>query len=323
MESKAAGAMTAPNPPTKKVKKLTFRGETYSWTEIGVGWLLLLPALAFLVFVFVIPVVQVVQLSFTNYNTITGAMSPAGFSNYVYLLTGETSAYFYQSLGHTVVYAIVRIGFDITLALLIAVMLDSNIPLKKFLRASYFAPVVVPVVASSLIWLWFYDPGVGPFNQILGWLGLPASKWLYHENTSLMSVLIFSIWKGLGYNMILFLTGLQGIPDSYVEAARIDGATNWQLFWRVKLPLLKPIMSFVLMMDFIEAFKAFTEVNVMTPDGGPLRSTMLIVNYIYELAFSNGRMGRASACAMILFVIILVFTIIRNHMNASKTVDYD
>jgi len=321
MESKASGVTK--NPPAKKLKKLTLRGETYRWKEIGVGWLLLVPALAFLVFTFVIPVIQVIQLSFTNYNTITGAMSPAGFDNYVYLLTGDTSADFYQSLGHTLVYAVVRIGFDVVLALLIAVLLDTNIPMKKYLRASYFAPVVVPVVASSLIWLWFYDPGVGPFNQILGWLGLPASKWLYHESTSLMSILIFSIWKGLGYNMILFLTGLQSIPDSYVEAARIDGASSWQVFWKIKLPLLRPVMSFVLMMDIIEAFKAFTEVNVLTPDGGPLRSTMLIVNYIYELAFSNGRMGRASAAAMILFVIIFVFTLIRNHMDASKTVDYD
>lgn len=321
MEPNASGVTKTP--PVKKARKLTLRGETYNWKEIGVGWLLLIPALAFLVFTFVIPVIQVIQLSFTNYNTITGAMSPAGFANYVYLLTGDTSADFYQSLGHTLVYAVVRIGFDVVLALLIAVLLDTNIPLKKYLRASYFAPVVVPVVASSLIWLWFYDPGVGPFNQILGWLGLPASKWLYHESTSLMSILIFSIWKGLGYNMILFLTGLQSIPDSYVEAARIDGASSWQVFWRIKLPLLRPVMSFVLMMDIIEAFKAFTEVNVLTPDGGPLRSTMLIVNYIYELAFSNGRMGRAAAAAMILFVIIFVFTLIRNHMDASKTVDYD
>lgn len=306
-----------------KVRKIRLLGETYHLSDIGVGTLMLIPSLAFLIFVFIIPVVQVIQLSFTNYNTITGVMSPAGFNNYVYLLTGETSEYFYQALGHTAIYAVVRLSLDVTLALLIAVMLDSNVPLKKFLRASFFAPVVVPVVASSLIWLWFYDPNVGPFNQILTWLGLPASKWLYSETTSLMSILIFSIWKGLGYNVMLFLAGLQNISDSYLEAGRIDGATNWQLFWRIKLPLLRPIMSFVLMMDFIEAFKAFTEVNVMTPNGGPLRSTMLIVNYIYELAFTNGRMGRASACALILFVIIFIITMIQRKMDARKVIDYD
>ena len=310
-------------PKVHHVKKVRLFGSVYHLSEVSTGTLLLIPSIAFLVFTFVIPVIQVIQLSFTNYNTITGAMKGVGFANYVYLLTGSTSEYFYQALGHTVIYAVVRLAFDVTIALLIAVMLDTNVPLKKFLRASYFAPVVVPVVASSLIWIWFYDVNIGPFNQILSWIGLPTSKWLLSEKTSLMSILIFSIWKGLGYNVVLFLAGLQNISDSYLEAGRIDGATNWQLFWKIKLPLLRPIVSFVLMMDFIEAFKVFTEVNVMTPDGGPLRSTMLLVNYIYELAFTNGRMGRASACALILFVIIFVCTLIQRKVGASKTVDYD
>lgn len=322
MESNAAGRGQGA-PKVHKVKKVRLFGSVYRLSEIGVGTLLLVPSAAFLIFIFVIPVIQVIQLSFTNYNTITGAMRGVGFSNYVYLLTGDTSEYFYQALGHTVIYAAVRLTFDITIALLIAVMLDSNVPLKKFLRASYFAPVVVPIVASSLIWIWFYDVNIGPFNQILNWLGLPSCKWLLSEKTSLMSILIFSIWKGLGYNVILFLAGLQNISDSYLEAGRIDGASNWQLFWKIKLPLLRPIMSFVIMMDFIEAFKVFTEVNVMTPDGGPLRSTMLLVNYIYELAFTNGRMGRASACALILFIIIFAFTMIQRKIGARKTIDYE
>ncbi|MDR1800695.1 MAG: sugar ABC transporter permease [Lachnospiraceae bacterium] len=307
----------------KRQRKVRLFGDVYNLSEMGVGTLLLIPSIVFLVFTFVIPVIQVIQLSFTNYNTVTGAMNSVGFSNYVYLLTGSSSANFYQALGHTAVYAVVRLSFDLTLALLIAVMLDSKIPMKKFLRASYFAPVVVPIVASSLIWIWFYDVNIGPFNQILSALGLPTSKWLLGENTSLMSILIFSIWKGLGYNIILFLAGLQNISDTYIDAGKIDGASNWQLFWRIKFPLLRPIVSFVLLMDFIEAFKAFTEVDVMTPNGGPMRSTMLLVNYIYELAFTNGRMGRAAACALILFVIIFVFTIIQRKIGANKTVDYD
>jgi ABC-type sugar transport system permease subunit len=322
MESNAAGhGHNAPK--IHKVRKVRLFGSVYHLSEVGVGTLLLIPSAAFLIFIFVIPVIQVVQLSFTNYNTITGAMRGVGFANYVYLLTGDTSEYFYQALGHTAIYAVVRLAFDVTIALLIAVMLDSNVPFKKFLRASYFAPVVVPIVASSLIWIWFYDVNIGPFNQILNWLGLPSSKWLLNEKTSLMSILIFSIWKGLGYNVILFLAGLQNISDSYLEAGRIDGASSWQLFWKIKLPLLRPILSFVFMMDFIMAFKVFTEVNVMTPDGGPLRSTMLLVNYIYELAFTNGRMGRASACALILFLIIFLFTIIQRKIGARKTIDYE
>jgi len=322
MEFNVIGGMQ-PQQKGHTVKKVRLFGVTYNLSEIGIGMLLLIPSAAFLLFVFVIPVIQVIQLSFTNYNTITGAMRGVGFANYVYLLTGDTSEYFYSALGHTMIYATVRLSFDVTIALLIAVMLDSNVPLRKFLRASYFAPVVVPVVASSLIWIWFYDVNIGPFNQILSWLGLPTSKWLLSEKTSLTSILIFSVWKGLGYNVILFLAGLQNISESYLEAGRIDGATSWQLFWKIKLPLLRPVVSFVLMMDFIEAFKVFTEVNVMTPTGGPLRSTMLLVNYIYELAFTNGRMGRAAACALILFVIIFVFTMVQRKIGARKTVDYE
>ena len=323
MTSNTAATEQKPQQKIHAVKKVRVFGEIYHLSEIGIGTALLLPSIAFLLFVFVIPVIQVIQLSFTNYNTITGAMRGVGFSNYAYLLTGSTSENFYSALGHTVIYAAVRLSFDISLALLIAVALDSNIPLKKFLRSSYFAPVVVPVVASSLIWIWFFDINIGPFNQILSWLGLPTSKWLLSEKTSLLSILIFSIWKGIGYNVVLFLAGLQNISDSYLEAGRIDGATNWQLFWKIKLPLLRPIVSFVFMMDFIEAFKVFTEVNVMTPDGGPMRSTMLLVNYIYEIAFKNGRMGRASACALILFVIIFVFTMVQQRIGARKTVEYD
>jgi len=323
VESNAAAQKRSGPPRVHKVRKVRLFGSVYHLSEVGVGALLLVPGIAFLIFTFVMPVVQVIQLSFTNYNTITGAMRGIGFANYAYLLTGTTSEYFYQALWHTVLYAVVRLSFDVTIALLIAVMLDANVPLKKFLRASYFAPVVVPVVASSLIWIWFYDVNIGPFNQIHSWLHLPTSKWLLSEKTSLMSILIFSIWKGLGYNVILFLARLQNISDSYLEAGRIDGATNSQLFWKIKLPLLRPIVSFVLMMDFIEAFKVFTEVNVMTPDGGPLRSTILLVNYIYELAFTNGRMGRASACSLILFVIIFACTMIQQKLGARKTVDYE
>ncbi len=315
-DSTKAKQLRAPKP----VRKVKLFGKVYYLSEMGVGTMLLIPSIAFLIFVFIVPVVQVVQLSFTNFNMITGSMDPVGFGNYTYLLKNDK---FWKALGNTGLYAAVKLSMDTVLALLIALMLDSNVPIKKFLRASYFAPVVVPVVASSLIWIWFYDPTVGPFNQILEFLGLPTSRWLQSEKTALLSILIFSIWKGVGYNVILFLSGLQNISDSYLEAGRIDGATSWQLFWRIKLPLLRPIVSFVLMMGVINSFKVFTEVNVMTPDGGPLRSTMLIVNYIYELAFTNGRMGRASACALLLFVIIFVFTQIQNRVDAKKTIDLD
>ena len=207
--------------------------------------------------------------------------------------------------------------------MIIALMLDSHIPLRKFLRSTYFAPVVVPVVASSLIWIWFFDPDVGPLNMILEKLGLEPLLWLNDKSTALVSILMFSVWKGIGYNVMLFLTGLQNIPDSYIEASKVDGASWWQSLIKIKLPLLRPITNFIVMIGIINTFKVFAEIDVMTPTGGPGYSTAMIVTYIYEQAFTRGKMGRACAASIILFVIIFILTQIQSKMNASKTVDYD
>lgn len=308
----------AANAPQKLTRKVTILGKRYGLTEMLVGWLLLIPTVVFLAFTFVVPVVQVVQLSFTDFNMATGEMHFNGLKNYTYLLKNDR---FWLSMWNTCKYSFLKLTLDTFLALFIAVLLDKNIPLKRFLRSTYFAPVVVPMVASSLIWIWFYDPSVGPFNQILEFFGLPTLKWLYHEDTAMISILLFSIWKGVGYNVILFLSGLQNISDSYLEAAHLDGATEWQCFWKIKFPLLRPITSFVIMMGIINSFKVFAEINVMTPDGGPLGSTLLIVNYIYEQAFSNGRMGRASAASLLLFIVIFTLTQIQHHIDSSKTID--
>ena len=306
--------------PATKKNKIRLFGREYQTNEVIVGILFILPTIAFMVFTFILPVIDVVQLSFTNFNVTTRTMNYIKLDNYKYLLQNEE---FWKSLLNTVKYSVMKLPLDTSLALFLAVLLDKSIPLKKFFRSSFFAPVVVPMVASSLIWIWFYDPTVGPFNQILGWLGLPESQWLYHESSALWSILLFSLWKGVGYNIILFLSGLQNIPDSYTEAAKLDGASEWQLFWKVKFPLLRPITSFVIMMGIINSFKVFAEFNVMTPDGGPLGSTKLIVSYIYELAFTNGRMGRACACALMLFALIFVLTQFQSMVGARKTVDID
>lgn len=304
----------------KQTLKYTFFGKRYSWSETGFGLLLLIPTIAFLAFTFIIPVVQVIQLSFTNFSMTTGKMDFIFLDNYKWLLKDDE---FWLSMWNTAKYSFLKLTLDTFLALFIAVMLDRNVPLKRFLRSTYFAPVVVPMVASSLIWIWFYDPQVGPFNQILQFLGLEPLKWLYHEDTAMISILLFSLWKGVGYNVILFLSGLQNISDSYIEAAQLDGATEWQCFWKIKFPLLRPITSFVIMMGIINSFKVFTEINVMTPDGGPLGSTQLIVSYIYKQAFTNGRMGRASAASLLLFVVIFVLTQIQSAIDASKSIDLE
>lgn len=301
-------------------RKMHLFGKEYEREQLTTALVLLIPVVIPIIMLFIVPVVQVVYYSFTNFSIAKGYGTFIGVENYKYMATDEQ---FGKALRNTVFFAVGKLFFDTGLALVIALMLDTKIPFRKYLRSSYFAPVVVPVVASSLIWIWFFDPDVGPLNQILGFLGLPSSQWIYGEKTALASILMYSVWKGVGYNVMLFLTGLQNIPDTYIEAAKVDGANSWQTLIKIKLPLLRPIMSFVVMIGIINTFKVFAEVNVMTPKGGPQYSTALIVNYIYEQAFTRGRMGRACAAAIILFVIIFALTQIQNHIGSKKEVSYD
>ncbi|MDY4610761.1 MAG: sugar ABC transporter permease [Sphaerochaetaceae bacterium] len=303
-----------------RIHRIMIGGKPYETDQLRAAGVLLFPTVVAMVFLFVIPVAQVVFYSFTNYNMATGVKDFNGIANYKYLFTDTK---FHKALANTFTFAALKLVVDTCLALVIALMLDARIPCKRYLRSAFFAPVVVPIVASSLIWIWFFDPGIGPFNQILGALGLPKSQWIYHENTALLSILMFSVWKGVGYNVVLFLAGLQNIPDSYVEAAQVDGASPMQTLLKVKLPLLRPIISFVVMIGIINTFKVFAEINVMTPKGGPLYSTALMVVYIYEQAFTNGRMGRACAASIILFLLIFVLTMIQTKLDAKKSISLE
>lgn len=299
--------------------RFTRKGRRYEGAQLSAAAVMLTPLIASLVALFVLPVALVVFMSFTNWSLTTPVRSFVGIKNFIYVFSDER---FWKSLVNTLSYTGLKLLLDTTLALGIAVLLDKAIPLRRLFRIAHFAPVVVPITASSLIWLWFYDPGIGPFNQVLAALGLPASQWLYNETTALLSIIVFSVWKGLGYNVVLFLAGLQSIPESYVEAARIDGANERQVFFGIKLPLLAPVTSFVVMMGIINCFKVFTEVNVMTPNGGPLESTLLLVSYIYDLSFTRGRMGRGAAAALVLFAVIFAVTLLQRAFGR-KTVHYD
>ena len=210
---------------TKEIRASIHRvrlfGRIYEREQVTTAIILMTPVLFAVFMLFILPVVQVVVYSFTNMTT-SQRGTFVGLENYKYILTDNK---FFLSIRNTVLFAVLKLVFDTGLALAIALMLDSNVPLRKFLRSTYFAPVVVPVVASSLIWIWFFDPDVGPLNMILEALGLQPLLWLNGKSTALISILIFSVWKGIGYNVMLFLTGLQNIPDSYIEASKVDGAS--------------------------------------------------------------------------------------------------
>jgi ABC-type sugar transport system permease subunit len=155
--------------------------------------------------------------------------------------------------------------------------------------------------------MWIYHPSFGAANFFLNLVGLPPLQWLNSAQTAMISIIIFSVWLGLGYQMVIFLAGLQGIPDELYEAALIDGASGWKRFWRITLPLLKPTTFFILVTSLIGSFQVFTSVYVMT-GGGPVRSTDVVVYHIYQAAWEQLRMGYASAMSWVLFIIIMIAT---------------
>ena len=195
----------------------------YETAQTTTAAILLLPTLIALTFLFLIPVVRLFSLSLTSTNTITNQSTYIGLKNYAYLLK---NAMFQKAFGNTLFFTVTKLALEIVISLVLAVMLDMYIPWRKFLRISYFLPVIVPVVASSIIWMWLYDPAIGPLNQLLRFLGLPTSNYIYAESSALMSIVAFAVWRGIGYDIIIFISGLQGISDSVVEAARIDGANE-------------------------------------------------------------------------------------------------
>ena len=298
--------------------KFTVRGEKYHLGETSVAYALLLPTIVCLIVLFVLPLLILLVLSVNDFRVTKGVLDFNGLENFAYLMRAEK---FWKAMRNTVTFAVVKLGLDVVLALGIALLLDSMIWFRKFMRTVYFSPVVVPVVACSLIWLWVYEPELGPLNQVLGWLGMEPLKWLYAEETAMASVIAFSVWHGLGYNVMLLLSGLQGVSGEYLEAAKLDGASDLQVIWHIKLPMLMPIISFVISMGIFNAFKAFSEVNGMTPEGGPGYSTAMMVNYIYELAFTNGRFGRGAACSIILFCVIYTLTANKDKIGGSKEID--
>lgn len=264
-------------------------------------------ALVFAAFIFV-PLAMVVLISLTDWDLISPTYRFVGIRNYTALLTSEE---FHRVLLNTLYFVGVQIPLDMALSLSIALMLNARLRGRTFYRALFFMPVVSPMVAVAAVWLWLYEPEVGLANYLLGKLGIGPLGWLDDPGWAMPAVILTSVWKGLGYDIVIFLAGLQNIPKEYYEAAAIDGAGSIQAFRRITLPLLSPVTYFVLVMSVINSFKVFTQVHVMTPDGGPLKATSVIVFYLYTQAFERFRFGRASAVAVILFVIVILLTIVQ------------
>ena len=239
--------------------------------------------------------------SFHEWNPLSGIYRFNGIENYVSVFT---SALFGKSMLNTLIYSVVVIFFRVGLGLAIAIAIYSNlIKHKSFFRAIYYMPVVTPMVAVAFVWKFLYNPQIGAINQILG-LDI---NWLMNPKTALLAIMIMTIWKDFGYAVVMFMAGLYSLPSDAMEAARVDGASSWQTFKYLTLPLLKPMTLFVVITSIISYIQAYVQVLILT-EGGPGTATYLSSYIIYNEAFVKYNFGYASAMSFVLFVITAVFT---------------
>lgn len=249
-------------------------------------------------------------LSFTRYDIIT-APEFTGLENYIELFKDPIIR---QTTKNTVLYSLMVVPIGMCLSLLLAVLLDQKIGLKRFFRAAYFIPAITSMVVVAIVWQWIYNPEFGILNWVLSFFGIEGKRWLLDAKTALPALAVVGIWKNAGYNMIIFLSGLQGISNTYYEAAMLDGATKWQQFRSITLPLLMPTTFFVFVTSVISSFQVFDQVMLMT-NGGPGRATSVLAHYLYQNAFKYFKMGYACAIAVLLFAIIMALTVINMRME--------
>jgi multiple sugar transport system permease protein len=250
-----------------------------------------------------------------NWDLISKHKEFVGFANYGKLAVDPD---FWKSLFNTVYFALGTIPAGIILAFLIAYGLSKKIKGLNIFRTIYFLPVVTSINAVGMIWLWIYHPDAGILNWLLGLFGVSAQRWLLDPVFALPAVMLMSIWKSLGYNVIIFLVGILSIPREYYEAAEIDGASGFAVFRNVTLPLVMPSVFFVTLISLIGSFQTFTQVYMLTPEGGPLKSTTVLVYYLYKNAFVFFKIGYASAVSFVIFVIIFALTLLQNKYWGEK-----
>src|SRR5262245_68492 len=274
------------------------------------GYLFLLPSLlAFCVFI-VFPVAASFYLTFTRYDILTPPTF-IGLRNFEYMLTGDPI--FWKVLGNTIYYSVVQVPLNIVVALGLAMALNARLRGVIVYRTLYFVPVVSSIVAVAIVWRWVYDGDWGILNWLLSFVGIPKHNWLFEPALAMPSVIAMNVWKNMGYNMVLFLAGLQGIPEVYYEAARIDGARGWHLFRHITLPLLSPVMLFVLVISVINSFQRFRPIHMMTK-AGPVDATNVLVYHLYFKGFNELQMGYAAALAWVLFSFLFVITLVQTRL---------
>lgn len=289
-------------------------GSTRAREDFWTGLLCLSPALLLSLVFVVVPLVYSLYLSLHEWSILLPERRPVGLDNYGRLLQ---SAEFWQAWRTTTAYTVGVVPAGSALSLLLALLLGRTLRGRTLYRAAYFMPVATSTVAAAVIWTWLFNSTYGPINSALRWLGLPAPAWLADPHWALPALIVMSIWRNTGYYTVIFMAGLQTIPEAYYEAARIDGAGGWSCFRHVTWPLLRPTTAFVLVSATIFSYLVFGPIYVMT-GGGPMQSTTVVVYLLYQRAFEFREMGYASAMAWALFVPIALLSLIQFRLMRAR-----
>ncbi|GAB2556622.1 carbohydrate ABC transporter permease [Gracilibacillus alcaliphilus] len=292
-----------------------------TWKSTFKAFLYLLPALLILIIFNIYPIIKSFLMSFyIDFDYFNNVVYERGVRNFIHLFQDPN---FIKATLNTFIFVVGVVPISIILSLTIALFLNSKIKFLGFFRTIYFLPFVTSVVAVAIVWSWIFHSDYGLLNYFLGWFGIDPINWLTDPTYAMPALIILSIWKGLGFNIIIFLAGLQNINQQYYLAAQVDGASAWRRFTNMTLPLLSPTMFFVSIISIINGFKVFDEIFALfNGKPGPANSTLTVVYYVYQKFYEEYEFSLAAAAAFVLFIIVFIFTLVQLIIG-KKFVHYD
>lgn len=292
--------------------------EKYSRKENMMGFLFILPAMILLLVFWIIPIIWSGGLSFTDWDMMSENIHFMGLKNYTSLLKDPN---FGKVLWNTLVFALGSTVPSIVIGLLVALAMNGARRGTGIYRTVIFAPYITPMVAVSVVWSWIFEPRVGILNFVLELFGLSGSQWTQSSETAMLSVLIVTVWKSIGWTMIFYMEAIRKVPQNLLEAAAIDGANSFWRFWKIIIPMISPTTFFLVIMSTISSLQAYDQIQVLT-QGGPAGATRTLLYYYYQEAFRNFNTGKASAVAIVLVLITVVLSLIETEVSR-KTVFYN
>lgn len=269
-------------------------------------YLFVAPAVVILAIFWVYPILNMGYLSLFKWDLISPKMKFVGLQNFQALFADQQ---FWQTFANTVIYTLFVVGLGVTLGLFVAVYLKEHTKTNGFIQAVIFSPYVVSLASVALLWMWIMNKDYGLLNSILGFFGIGAVDWLGDSHVALASLILISVWKSVGYDALILVSAIQGIPAHLYEAARLDQASPWTTFRKITLPMISPTLFFLVVVDAIASLKVFETIQIMTA-GGPQNATNTLVFSLYQYGFQFNKVGYAAAIGVVLLALIAVFAIV-------------